>query len=222
MIRTKLWAVVGMRLDGNGAIPVSTEFSVLPNSFSLVSFLFHFPQCLFYSLQNSSPLPSADDIMPTSQKSSASSSPPSSSSSPKPSSFFVPHLSLYLCTHSPVTLGDFQPLFHTYPNPFPCALDPIASYAQGPPSTQIIPFHTVSPSLPCEVASSFLLCSCFTCWVPTLMDNIAHYPLSCVSPIPGLFNPCSSPLASYVQPGPVIVTPWVALNSCLFFPIATA
>lgn len=147
---------------------------------------------------NSYPLPSADDIMPTSQTSSAS-SPSSSSSSPKPSSFFVPHLSLYLCTHPPVTLGDFQPLSHTNPNPSPCALDPIASYAQGPPSTQIIPFHTVSPSLPCEVTSSSLLCSCFTCCVPTLMDNIAHYPFSCLSPIPGLFNPCPPPLLPHMS-----------------------
>lgn len=47
MIGTKLLALIRMWLDGNGAIPVSTEFSVLPSSFSLVSFLFHFPQGLF-------------------------------------------------------------------------------------------------------------------------------------------------------------------------------
>lgn len=133
---------------------------------------------------------SADYIVLTSQR---SSSPlPSSSSSSKPSAL-VPHLSLYLYTHPPVTLGDFQLLSHTRPNPSTSALEPVASYAWGPPSIKTISSRRVNLSLSCEVTLSPFLCSCLTGIVP-YHHGEHHYLLSCLGHIPGLFNPCLPPL----------------------------
>lgn len=144
------------------AIPVSTEFSVLSNSLSLLSFLSHFPQCLFYSLQTSYPLLLAGDIMPTSQKYHYHHHlPPYLNLQP-----FFCLIYPYICIYTFLSHWEiFNSGLILILIPLPM-LRPMASHAQRPPSVKIVPSHMIDLSLSCEVTLSRLLCSCFACFVP--------------------------------------------------------
>lgn len=166
----------------------SPEFSALSRGSSLVGFLFHPLQCLCCCLQISYPLRSADNIMPSSQQSS------------HPPAPYHPSLTCpCICMHIPVLLGESQFLAHT--NPSTCALHPVASYVQGPPSIQIIPSRMVR--LGHSIVKLPFLSSCVAV-LPALTlairESIAIYSVACPTFLDILILDSSS-LTLYVPSG---------------------